>query len=181
MKNTVLKFGLISGATLVAMMLATIPFMDKIGFDYGMYIGYTTMLVAFLLIFFGIRSYRDNVGDGWISFPRALGVGFLIMLISCICYVVAWEITYFNFLPDFFEKYSAHVAEKMRASGKSAAELATELEKMESMKVIYNNPVWNSLITFMEPLPMGLPITLISAIIVTVGRKKTRGEEVAVN
>jgi hypothetical protein len=50
MKKTVLTFGLISGAIMVAMMFATLPFMDKIGFDKGAIIGYTTMILAFMLL-----------------------------------------------------------------------------------------------------------------------------------
>jgi hypothetical protein len=45
------------------------------GFEYGAYFGYTGMLLAFLLVFFGIRSYRDNVSGGHISFGRAFAVG----------------------------------------------------------------------------------------------------------
>ena len=71
MKKTVLTFGLISGAILSAMMLATLPFLDRIGFDRGEIIGYTSMVVAFLLIFFGVRSYRDNVAGGTVGFGRA--------------------------------------------------------------------------------------------------------------
>ena len=64
MKKTVLTFGVISGVIISALMLATIPFMHQIGFSRGMVIGYTTMVLAFLLVFFGIRSYRENVGGG---------------------------------------------------------------------------------------------------------------------
>ena len=39
MKKTVLTFGTISGVIISAMMLATIPFMDQIGFDRGEIIG----------------------------------------------------------------------------------------------------------------------------------------------
>ena len=56
MKKTVLTFGLISGAILAAMMWATLPFIDRIGPDRGMVIGYTTMVLSFMLVFFGIRS-----------------------------------------------------------------------------------------------------------------------------
>ena len=35
MKKIVLTFGLIAGAILSTMMLITLPFMDKIGFDKG--------------------------------------------------------------------------------------------------------------------------------------------------
>ena len=74
-------------------------------------------MLSFLLVFFGIRSYRDNVANGHISFSKAFAVGICIILISCICYVVTWEILYFNFLPDFIDKYGAYMVEKAKASG----------------------------------------------------------------
>jgi|SRR5829696_2130581 len=163
MKRIVLTFGLISGALLSAMMLATVPFVDQIGLDRGMVIGYTTMVLAFLLVFFGIRSYRETVGDGRISFGRALGVGLLIMVIASICYVVTWEIVYFNFLPDFGDKYAAYTIEKARAAGASADEIARQTEEMQKFKTMYDNPLYNAAFTFLEPLPVGVPMTLISA------------------
>ncbi len=117
MKKTVLTFGLIGGAIIAAMMFATLPFMHKIGFDKGLIVGYTTMILAFMLVFFGIRSYRENMGDGHITFGRAFAVGILITLVTCVCYVVAWEIIYFKFMPDFVDKYAGYVIEKARASG----------------------------------------------------------------
>ena len=87
MRKIVLTYGLIAGAILSLMMLVTIPFQDRIGFDKGAVIGYTTMVIAFLMIFFGVRSYRDNVAGGSVGFGRALGVGLLITLIASICYV----------------------------------------------------------------------------------------------
>jgi len=62
MRKIVLTFGLISGALCSVMMLITIPFEDKIGFEHGMVVGYATIAASFLLVYFGIRSYRDDVG-----------------------------------------------------------------------------------------------------------------------
>ncbi|HJP90679.1 MAG TPA: DUF4199 domain-containing protein [Pyrinomonadaceae bacterium] len=169
MKKTVLTFGLISGAILSAVIVATMPFHDKIGPDRGLIIGYTTMVLAFLLVFFGIRSYRENVGNGQISFGRALGVGLLIMIIACACYVITWEILYFNFMPDFADRYAAHAVEQVRASGKPPEEIAREIEKMKQFKTLYNNVFFNAALTLLEPLPVGLVMTLISAAIL---RKK---------
>ena len=56
MKRIVLVFGLISGALMALFMFGTMPFIDKIGFDRGVYVGYTSMVLAFILVFFGIRS-----------------------------------------------------------------------------------------------------------------------------
>ncbi|MEP6731687.1 MAG: DUF4199 domain-containing protein, partial [bacterium] len=96
MKNTVIKYGLISGALISVMMMLTIPFHDQIGFDSsGLLLGYTTMVLAFLLIYFGVRSYRDTVGGGTVRFGRALAVGVLIAAVSSMCYVATWEVMYF--------------------------------------------------------------------------------------
>src|SRR5688572_14513868 len=137
-------------------MVATIPFMDRIGFDYGLMIGYSTMVVAFLLVFFGIRSYRENVGGGQISFGRAFSVGILIVLIASVMYVITWLILYYNFIPDFAEKYTAHLLEKSRAAGASPEQLAAEAQQMESMKWMLNNPFINAAVAFIEPLPVGI-------------------------
>src|SRR5579859_5404719 len=103
------------------MMVATVPFADKIGFDHSEVVGYTVIILSFLLVFFGIRSYRDNESGGHITFAKAFGVGICITLISCVFYVVTWEILYFHFLPGFIDKYSAYLAEKAKASGASPA------------------------------------------------------------
>ena len=172
MKKIVLKFGLIGGALLSLMMMATVPFVDKIGFDYGMVIGYTTMVLAFLLVFFGIHSYRETIGNGQITFLRALGVGLLIMTICSLCYVITWEIVYFNLLPDFGDKYAAYALEKARAAGASADEIAKQTEEMRKFKVMYNNVLFNAAVTFLEPLPVGLPMTLLSAVILRKRRRR---------
>jgi len=170
MKKTVLTFGLIGGAIMAAMMFATLPFVDKIGFDKGEIVGYTTMILAFMLVFFGIRSYRENVSGGQITFGRGFAVGILITLVVCICYVVAWEIIYFKLMPDFADKYASYAVEKVRASGASQQVIDAKLQEMKSFKAMYDNPFINAAITFVEPFPVGLIVTLISAAIL---RKKS--------
>jgi hypothetical protein len=171
MKRIVLVFGLISGGIMAVMLFASMLFIRKIGFDRAEIVGYTSMVLAFLLVFFGIRSYRENIGNGTISFGRALAVGLLIVLISTVCYVIAWEIVYFNFMHDFVDKYAAHMVEQVRASGASQADIQAKLQKMKRFKQLYENPFFNAAITFLEPLPVGLIVTLISALIL---RKRKR-------
>ena len=171
MKKTVLTFGLISGAvSSLLMMLLMIYGVDKIGFDKAVIVGYTSIVVSLLLVPFGIRSYRENVGGGSITFGRAFAVGILITLISCICYVVVWLIAYYNFMPDFVERYAAYMVEKARASGASQQTIAATIQEMNSMKVMLENPLINAAVTFTEPFPVGLLVTLISAAIL---RKKS--------
>jgi hypothetical protein len=179
MKKTVLIFGLISGAISAAMMFSIMPFVDRIGFDKGVIVGYTTMIVSFLLVFFGIRSYRENVGGGSISFGRAFAVGILITVISCLCYVAAWEILYFKFMPDFTDKYAAHMIEKAKASGASAQAIQAKIEELRKFKQMYDNPFLNAAISFTEPFPVGLIITVISALILRKRKKSLTGDSAA--
>jgi hypothetical protein len=176
MKKTVLTFGLISGAILSAMMLAMLPFHDAIGFDRGLVVGYTTMVLAFLLVFFGVRSYRDNVAGGTVRFGRAFTVGALIAAVSSVCYVATWEVVYFNFNPDFLDKYQAHMIEQARAGGASEAEIAAKQTEMEEFAVMYQNPAINAAFTFLEPLPVALIVALVSAGVLSRRKKREEAE-----
>lgn len=163
MKKIVLTFGLIAGSVLSAMMLLTLPFMDRIGFDKGMFIGYAGMVLAFLMVYFGVRSYRDNVASGSIGFGRAFLVGLAITAIASICYVATWQFIYYKVTPDFTEKYTAYAVEKARKSGASEEKIAAQTREITEMMAIYKNPLANVAITFLEPLPVGLVFTLVTA------------------
>jgi hypothetical protein len=163
MKKIVLTFGLIAGAILAGTFLATLPFHDAIGNEGGMLIGYTSMVLAFLLIYFGVRSYRDNVAGGRIGFLKALGVGALIALVASACYVGTWEAMYFGGKSDYIEKYQARELEKARRSGESEAQIAAKKAEMDKFAEMYRNPFFNTAITFLEPLPVALVIALVSA------------------
>ena len=176
MRKIVFTFGLIAGAMLSAMMLMTIPFMDKIGFEKGEVIGYTTMVLAFLMIYFGVRSYRDNVAGGTVKFGRAFLVGLAITVVASTCYVATWQVVYYKFAPDFLEKYSAFAMEKAKKSGASEAKIAATRKEMAEFVAFYKNPLANIAMTFLEPLPIGLLFTLGSAGILS---RKRRGEGVA--
>ncbi len=173
MKKIVLTFGLIGGAMLSAMMLVTIPFQDQIGFDKGAIIGYTTMVLSFLMVFFGVKSYRDNLADGKIGFGRAFKVGFLITMVASTCYVATWQLVYYKLSPDFLDKYAAYAVEKAKKSGASAETIAAQQKEMQEFKVMYQNPLANIAITFLEPLPVGLLFTLVTAGVLS--RKRREG------
>lgn len=171
MKKTVLTFGLISGAISAATMLATIPVADAIGFDKGEIIGYTIIVLSALMVFFGIRSYRENAGGGRISFGRGFAVGILITLISNAFYVGTWEVVYFKLMPDFGDKYAAHMIERAKASGASQQKIDEKVRQAQEFKVMYDKPAMNVALTLMEVFPIGLAVTLASAGIL---RKKPR-------
>ena len=71
------------------------------------------------------------------------------------------------------DKYDAYLIEKARASGASAAALQAQMQQLNKFKEQYENPLFNSAMTFLEPFPVGLVITLLSAAIL---RKKAQAQ-----
>jgi Protein of unknown function (DUF4199) len=163
MKKTVLTFGLISGVMISVLMDGSLLLANRIGPSHSMLLGYTIMVASFLLVYFGIRTYRDNTLAGEISFGRAFACGLLITLITTVCYVATWEVLYFNFMPHFMDSYFAAQIHKVQASGLDPATTAAQVAAIERSQQLYQNPLVNIAYTFIEPLPVGLIITLISA------------------
>lgn len=172
MRKIVLTFGLIAGAILSAMMLITLVFTDQVDFDKGEVIGYSTMVLAFLMIYFGVKSYRDSVAGGSVTFGRAFKVGVSIMAIASVCYVATWQLVYYKLAPDFLDKYTAYAMEKAKKSGASEEKLAAQKKEMEEFAELYKNPLVNIAMTFLEPLPVGLVFTLVTAGVLCRRRKE---------
>ena len=110
-----------------------------------------------------VKHLRDNAGNGQITFSKGFAVGICITLISCLFYVATWEVLYFNFMPGFMDKYSAYMVEKLKAKGASSAAIQAQLQQVKKYKDMYDNPLLNAAMTFLEPFPIGLVITLVSA------------------
>src|ERR1700744_4574158 len=120
MKNRTLLFGLASGIILTTVMdigMANIYDTDKQG---SMLFGYTTMLIAFSLIFVCIKSWRDRNG-GFISFGKAFGIGLSITFIASTIYMLGWMIEYYAFFPDFYDKGELHSLAKLKVTGATKA------------------------------------------------------------
>ena len=162
MKKIVIVNGIIAGLIVAAMFLITMGLYHNQGnFEGGMWIGYASMLLAFSLIFVAIIRFRDKYNNGVISFGKAFRIGLYITLIASTIYVVAWLIDFYVFIPDFADKYAAHMLEKLKSNGASAAEITSTTQQMDSFKEMYKNPVLVVLFTYIEILPVGLLLSLI--------------------
>ncbi|MBK5286552.1 MAG: DUF4199 domain-containing protein [Bacteroidia bacterium] len=168
-KKNIIIYGLIAGILVSVFMLSTVNYLShcegNVDYDTSMLIGYASMLIAFSLVFVGIRNYRDKYNDGVVSFGKAFKIGIMIVLIASTLYVVAWLVDYFFFIPDFMEKYSAHTLDELKASGASQIEIDKQTTEMASFATMYKNPFFNAMMTYAEILPVGLIVTLISSLI----------------
>lgn len=166
MTKIVLIFGLISGVIaggLMWILMGTVN-TGSIDFDNGMIWGYATMIIALSLVFFGIKSYRDNHG-GKISFVKGLQVGILISLISAVCYAAAWELYYPRIGDEFMQKYTTYYLDKMKKEGATDAEIEKARTESEQFMEMYKNIFVRFAMSLMEILPVGVIVTLLSALL----------------
>jgi len=129
--------------------------------DIRLWLGYASMIVAFSLIFVAIKNYRDNLGDGYITFGKALKIGLLITLIASTIYLIVWLVGSHFLYPNFLENYMAQLKVQMQAEGKSAAAISQKMAEIAK----FNNPVYKVLGIYAEIAPVGIVISLIAALI----------------
>ena len=166
MKKNILICGLISGIIVATFMVSvSMACYKNDDFESSMVLGYASMILAFSLIFVGVKNYRDKFNNGVVSFGKAFKIGLYISLIASTIYVVVWLVEYYLFIPDFMDKYTAHVMKEATREGASQAVLNEKSAEMSSYKEMYQNPVMVVLLTYTEILPVGLVVSLISALI----------------
>jgi hypothetical protein len=68
-------------------------------------------------------------------------------------------------MPHFMDGYFAAQIHKVQTSGLDPATTAAQVATIRRSQQLYQNPLVNMAYTFMEPLPVGLIVTLISAAI----------------
>jgi hypothetical protein len=178
MKRTVIVFGIISGLIVSGLMVFnTIGCYNNPNMDHSMWLGYLSMIIAFAFIFVGIKSYRDKQNNGSVTFGKAFLIGLYIALIGSTFYVVTWLFEYYLYMPDFMEKYTMYALKDAREHGASAKELAEKTAEMAKYTEMYKSPVFVVLFTYLEILPVGLLVALISALIL---KRKSQNPDVAI-
>ena len=164
MLNLILRYGLIAGLIVgIPMMVLAVALNGHPPLAWGMVIGYTTMLVAFSMVFIAIKRHRDNDLGGVIRYWPAFALGLGISFVASVIYVAAWEAVMALTHMDFASSYAATLIEEQKAKGASADALAKLTAEMETFKVQYANPLFRLPMTFTEIFPIGLLVSLITA------------------
>lgn len=165
MTKIALIYGTLSGLVVICSMLLGIIFGDTLGILTNQWVGYLIMLVAFTLIFMGIKRYRDVELGGVIGFGRAFLLGLCISVVAGIAYVIVWEGYLASTDFAFIDGYIASSIEAYRESGLSGAALDREIATLEGLRESYGNPLFRMPMTFLEIFPIGLVVSLVSAAI----------------
>jgi hypothetical protein len=168
MKKTVLTYSLLSGAIITAIMGISAYWYSShpdFEFKFGEIIGYGSMILTFSMIFVAIKAFRDKFNNGEVSFGKAFLIGLYISLIASTVYVAVWALEYHYLYPDFMEKYAAHAVAELKASGMPQDKMDAKLKEMAGYRDMYKNPIFFTLMTYAEILPVGIVVSLICALI----------------
>ena len=164
MKNTVIKYGLY--ALLSGFVLFGLPFLFGMGVDfaYGELIGYTSMVLSLLFVYFGIKHYRDKVNGGKVSLGKAIAIGMLIALFSAVGVAIFDYIYTTQINPDFASEYLEYSIKKMGET-LSPAELKVKSAELTQQMKDYGSPWIMALMMFVTVVILGFIISLISGLI----------------
>jgi len=116
------------------------------------------------MVFVGIKHYRDKVCGGVVRFLPALGVGLGISAVASLFWVVGWEITLATGF-DFDSAYVDSLVAAAQARGAPAAEIERIRAETADFLAMYANPLFRLPITFVEMFPIGVVISLLSAVL----------------
>ncbi|HYI64967.1 MAG TPA: DUF4199 domain-containing protein [Allosphingosinicella sp.] len=158
-----LTYGALAGFVIISVMLTGILVADQDSFFASMWFGFLVMLVAMTFMFVGVKRYRDIELGGVIRFKPAFLMGLGIAVVAALAYILVWEIYLASTGYRFMDEYLANIAGDLQAQGRSAAEIAREMEGYEWMRANYPNPLVRIPITFLEIFPVGLLVALVSA------------------
>ena len=124
MTPVILRYGIIAGLIVSLPWLVYMLTLPADGhMNHSMLLGYTLMILAFSMVFVGIRQYRDRALGGVIKFGKALLLGLGISAVASLIYVIGWEICMAFSKYNFIEAYSKFILDDARAHGAGAAEM----------------------------------------------------------
>lgn len=163
MKKTILRFGLYGVITVCLLSLLIWSLIDLVDNKMGEVIGYTSMVVSLLFVFFGIKHFRDKENNGIVTFTKALLIGILISLMVSLAFGIL-DIIYVKFVnPDFMTEYYDGMLEQ--AQSLPAEEFEIRKAELLSEKEMFLNPFIHFFIMSMMVFVIGFIISLLSALL----------------
>jgi len=148
MKSTVIKYGLYAFSASAILFVLGLLLGDSLSFGNQEIVGYTSIVLSLLFVFFGIKHFRDHQNNGVVSFGKALGIGILISIFAGLGVAII-DLIYTMFInPDFFAEYTQMLKDQGRED---------EIVEMGSGLM--------AMVMFLTVVVIGFIISLLSALI----------------
>lgn len=171
MKKIVIKYGMYGVAVMFIISIsAFFIFKNNHNWDLQEIIGYATIVLSLLFVFFGIRQWRDKYNAGQLSFPKGLGIGTLISLFPSVAFgLLTWVEGLID--PKWQDQYYAHYIEGVKKTT-SPEKLQAALQEIADQREMFSSPVAQFGLMFLTVFVIGFIITIISTLILKRNNKK---------
>lgn len=163
MKKIILRFGLYGIITIGLLSILIWSLVDVVDNTMGEIIGYTSMVLSLVFVYFGIKHFRDKENNGAVTFAKALLIGVLISLMVSLAFGIL-DIIYVKFVnPDFMTEYYDGMLEQ--AQSLPVKEFEIRKAALQSEKEMFLNPFIHFFIMSMMVFVIGFIISLLSAVL----------------
>jgi len=85
--------------------------------------------------------------------------------VASVVYVLAWELSMVLVGGDFAAMFARHMVERAEAKGLAGDALAAAVAKAREFEAMYRNPLLRLPMTFVEIFPVGVLVSLVSALV----------------
>ncbi len=164
MGKLILRYGLISGAIVAALMFITFGLLPRgakgSSFDYGSLIGFAGMIAAFVFSMMqGVKHLRAT--DEEFGYAKGMILCMGIAGITSLIYLLCWSFIYRFMYPDFMTDYAAWMENMIRTREKDPLEIKRQLDSVAKMKADYEKPGYFILATLTEIFPIGVVMSFL--------------------
>ena len=165
MKTTIFRYALrATGILIVLGLINWFVIARPMGYRASEIVGYLSMVLALSMIYFAIRHFRMQYGNGSVSFGQGFRIGMFITLITSALFFI-YSALYFLIWGDEFKEW----ADQHFQSSLSSEKYQEYVLQVEQMGALYNNVAFQGLVMFLTVFFIGLIITLISATVLKRG------------
>lgn len=164
MKKTIKKYGIYGFFS--SLILFQIAFTIGESFPYSVQeiLGYLTIVIALLFVFFAIKHYRDKENQGKLTLKNGILIGLTITFFVALGSAIADYIYVTILYPDFVTDYSNYQLEKLKTTLSANDFEVKRQEMMNNIKTI-GRPEVMALVMFVTVIILGTIITLLSSLL----------------
>jgi hypothetical protein len=114
MQSTIIKYGIYSCITAAVLFILGLVFGQEADFSTREILGYASIVVSLLFVFFGIKHFRDKENGGLVSFKQALLLGLAISVMAGIGVAIVDAIYTIFINPEFFDEFTQMMKDQGR-------------------------------------------------------------------
>jgi hypothetical protein len=124
--------------------------------------GYVFIVIQIGLLYFLLKSYRDNYRHGQISYGQSFGAGVILSIYYAILAALFTYVLYTIIDPGLVKKSLAYTEETLAKKGMPQAQIDAAL----AMSAKFMNPIATTIITFIGSIFWGAILSLVVSIFV---------------